>query len=75
MWCGRRESNPYDQRSRDFKSLASTNSATSAGRDFKHLGQYKSSLVGGIGIGLVPMGRGYRSAAAVIAGSIAVGAP
>ncbi len=29
-WCGRRGSNPHDRGSRDFKSLASTNSATSA---------------------------------------------
>src|SRR5690606_8828379 len=30
VWCGRRESNPHERSSRDFKSLASTNSATSA---------------------------------------------
>ena len=30
FWCARRESNPHDFWSRDFKSLASTNSATRA---------------------------------------------
>ena len=30
LWCGRRDSNPHDLGSRDFKSLASTCSATSA---------------------------------------------
>ena len=30
IWCARRESNPHDFWSRDFKSLASTNSATRA---------------------------------------------
>ena len=29
-WCGRRDSNPHEQSSRDFKSLASTDSATPA---------------------------------------------
>jgi hypothetical protein len=30
IWCGWRESNPHTQWARDFKSLASTNFATSA---------------------------------------------
>ncbi len=36
-WCGRRGSNPYSQRPRDFKSLASTSFATSALGDFNIL--------------------------------------
>lgn len=44
-WCGRRESNPYDQRSRDFKSLASTNSATSAPFSFQLLRRFRQSAL------------------------------